>query len=143
MRTALTALATLSLSFTLMAADPFVGTWKLNVEKSTLKGRNADIASETMTMSETGPNAYQIVIESVSKTGETRHQEFNRNYDGKEHEVKGGETEIDLRVNTSTHRVIGKKDGKETGELTVTVSPDGKVTTNRFSNGQVQIFEKQ
>lgn len=143
MRTALCALAVFSFSVKLMAADPFVGTWKLNVEKSTPKGRNADIASETMKMSETGPDAYQIIIDSVSKTGESRHQEFNRNYDGKEHAVKGGGTETDVRVDASTHKVIDKKDGKVAGELTATVSPDGKVMTDRLTTGEIQIFEKQ
>lgn len=87
MRIALTALAVFSCSFTLMAADPFVGTWKLNVEKSKLG--TADMASETMKISKTGPNVYRTAIDSVSNSGETRHSERDRTYDGKEHQGTG------------------------------------------------------
>jgi hypothetical protein len=57
MRTSLAVLTILSFSFTLMAADSsFAGTRKLNIPKSTLKGTGSEIASETMTISETGSN---------------------------------------------------------------------------------------
>jgi hypothetical protein len=136
MRTARITLAVLAYSFTLMAADAFSGTWKLNVEKSTLLGRNADIASETLMVSETGPNTYTVVTDIVSKTGEKKHQEYKRTYDGKEHEVGNGGVEIDVRVDAMTHKVIDKKDGKQTGEFTITISTNGKLMTDRRSTGE-------
>jgi hypothetical protein len=152
MRTALTTLAALSLSVTLMAADSFVGTWKLNLAKSTLSEPNADIASQTMTISETGPNDRRTIIDVVLKSGKTQHQEYNRIVDGKEHPATGvgfkqeGATEIVSRVNESTLRITGKRDGKETGVITSTVSRDGKVMTNRRTRNlgeEVLVFEKQ
>jgi hypothetical protein len=82
-------LGTISIAVTLMAAD-WAGTWKLNVEKSKVQGsRFAAFASATMTISETGPNSYTTTIDTVSKSGEQRHQEYLRINDGKEHPAKG------------------------------------------------------
>jgi len=125
---------------------------KLNTAKSTLKGANADIASETMTISETGPNRTRTVIDTVSKSGKAKHQERDRTLDGKEHPAAGagfkqeGATEIVLRVDASTHKITSKRDGKVTGEIISTVSPDGKVMTNHRSGSvgdEILVFEKQ
>src|SRR5580704_7491996 len=122
-----TALALLSLSTLLMASESFYGTWKLNVAKSDIKC--GDIASQAMTITETGPNTYRNVIDSVSKSGEKRHQGGgDRFLDGKEHSIAGqaGASEIIERVDASTHKITQKLDGKITTEITATVSRDGK-----------------
>jgi hypothetical protein len=151
MRTSLAVLTVLSFSFTLMAADPFVGTWKLNIPKSTLKGTNSEIASETMTISETGSNT-RVIIDVVFKSGETRHEERNRTPDGKEHPAAGagfkqeGATEIDLRVDASTRQITSKRDGKVRAVITSVISRDGKVMTNRNTGSagdEVLVFDKQ
>lgn len=76
----------------LVGAEPFVGMWKLNVEKSKLTSSNADLAGRTMTISQTGPNTFVSIVDSVSKSGETRHQKTTRIYDGKERPFTGGQT---------------------------------------------------
>src|ERR1700677_138626 len=153
MRVALAVAAVLSFSMTLVAAEPFVGTWKLNVEKSKPTGNNVDLASETMTISPTGPKAFRTTIDSVSKSGQTRHQEINRIYDGEEHPPTGvgfkqeGATEIDKLVDASTRNIIQKREGKITNEVTSTVSADGKTMTNKThrANGSedIQVFGRQ
>jgi hypothetical protein len=149
-RTVLTALATLSFSYTLMAADPFVGTWKLNIAKSKLQGR--DVASETMRISEADLNGYRTITDIVLKSGGTRHQEINRTLDGKEHPATGvgfaqdGATEINQQMNESTRKITHKVAGKVAAEINSAVSPDGKVMTNRrtsSSGEEVLVFEKQ
>jgi hypothetical protein len=151
MRTNRIAFALLSFSFTLMAADPFVGTWKLNLTKSTLAGASKDIVSQTMTISGTGSDT-QVVIDSVLKSGETRHEEHIRTADGKEHPARGvgfklvGATETVVRVDASTRQITGKRDGKVRGVISSTVSPDGKVMTNRRTGStgeEILVFEKQ
>ena len=136
----------------LIAAESFVGTWKLNVEKSKLTGNNADLASETMTISKTGANSFRTTIDSVLKSGKTQHFEINRIYDGKEHPATGvgfreGLTEIDQRLDASTRKITQKRDGKLAGEFTSTVSPNGKTLTNdthRIDGSEdIQVFEKQ
>lgn len=153
MRIALTVAAIFSFSMTLVAAEPFVGAWKLNVEKSKPTGNSIDIASETMTISPAGPKAFRTTIDSVSKSGQTRHLEINRIYDGKEHSPTGvgfkqdGAMEINQQVNASTRKIVLKREGKVTSELTSIVSPDGKTMTNTThrANGSedIQVFEKQ
>jgi len=113
-----TVLATLSLGITLAAAD-FTGTWKLNIEKSTFETNN--LTSETMTISQTAPNAYTTAFDVVTKSGEKHHQEFNRIYDGKEHPLAGvnvkaeGISEICEQINASTRKITRKRGGKVTG----------------------------
>ena len=46
MRPPLTLVGLISFCMTLAAAEPFVGTWKLNVEKSKLTGNSVDLAGE-------------------------------------------------------------------------------------------------
>jgi len=149
MRITLTVLAALLFSLTLMAAD-FTGTWKLNVEKS--KIQNNDLASETMTISQAGPNSYTTTVDAVSKSGERRHTELYRIDDGEEHPAKGvgfkaeGVTETSQQVNVSTRKITQKRDGKVIGEITSTLSSDGKVMTNHRTNGKVHdvlVFERQ
>lgn len=153
MRLTLSAFAVLSISMRLMAAEPFVGTWKLNLEKSTLQGNSAEIASEKMTISKTGTNTHRTTIDIVLKSGKTLHQEFNRTLDGKEHPTaevglkEEGDTETVERINVSTRKIIDKKDGKLLSEITSTVSPDGKMMTNVRTNADGRrdtlVFERQ
>ena len=153
MRIVLSALAVLSIGMRLMAAEPFVGTWKLNLEKSTLQGSSADVASETMTISKTGTNTHRTTVDIVFKSGKTLHQEFNRTLDGKEHPVAGvglkqeGDTETVELVNASTRKSTDKKDGKLRLEMTSTVSPDGKTMINVRNNvdgrKDTLVFERQ
>jgi hypothetical protein len=150
MRITYAVLATLSLSLTLMAAD-FTGTWKLNLEKSKVP-QNNDLAGATMTISQAGPNSYTTIIDTISKSGDQRHTEYYRIDDGKEHPAKGvgfkaeGVMEISQLVNASTRKITQKRDGKVTGEITSTLSPDGKVMTNHRTFGKVEdvlVFERQ
>ncbi len=105
MRLTLLVLATLSLGITLAAAD-FTGTWKLNLEKSKLQTNN-NIASETMKISQTGPNT-NTTIDTVTKSGEKLRQDFSRIYDGKEHPASGGEPHSVLQkyANRSERRSV-------------------------------------
>jgi len=147
MRIALIA-ALFSFSMVLSAAEPFVGTWKLDVARSTLLGNNKDVTSETMTISKVGPNTFRTTTDEMLKSGKTRHAENSRVMDGREHSATGvgltpGLIEISEQVDASTRKITGKRDGKFLGEMTSTVSSDGKVMTNRWDTGQVKIFQKQ
>jgi hypothetical protein len=141
MHLTLTVLATLALGTTLVAAD-FTGTWKLNSEKSKIRGNN--FASSTMTISQTGPNTYVHIVDNVTKSGESEHQEFTRIYDGKEHPRTGvglrqeGATEIAEQINPTTLKITQKKDGTVLAEITSMLSTDGNVITNRRTTGKTK-----
>ena len=140
-----------SLSMVLMAADPFVGAWKVNLDKSGPRDEVLNIANETRTISQTGPISFVTIVDIVFKSGKTSHQEINRLVDGKEHFIPGYRigvlvrTEISTRVDESTWKITQKRGGDVIGEHTLTISSDGKVMTDHrtFRSDQILIFEKQ
>jgi hypothetical protein len=133
---------------TAMAAD-FAGTWKLNLEKS--QNQDPKVASETMTIEQTGPNSYRTTIDVTFKSGEKRHLERNRIYDGKEHPAQGtgtspNQSEI-CELNDRGERTIKiEQDGHVGAEIKSSVSADGRTLTNTRSgaSGQdIQVFDRQ
>lgn len=148
MRTFPAVLATLSFSMTLMASESFYGTWKLNVAKSNL-GCADDVVSQTMKITETGPNTYVNVIDSISKSGQAHRTETGTRYlDGKDHPIAGrpGFTQSIQRVDASTHIITLKKDGKILSKTTATISADGNVQTNRRTSDSCEdilVFDRQ
>jgi hypothetical protein len=133
---------------TAMAAD-FTGTWKLNLQKSKLN--HANIASETMTIEQTGPNSYRTSQDITLTSGEKHHGAINRVYDGKEHAVAaadstGHDSEICESV-TGGRKITMKKDGKVVTIINSTVSADGQTLTNNRSNAdgevEVLIFDRE
>jgi len=149
-RKALAIAAVLSFGMVLGAADPIVGTWKLNVEKSQLHN---PVRSYLMKIEETAPNTYRCVFDVVNAQGEKRHQEIIRISDGMEHPVEGvnapvGVTEV---VSPSLKKVVRKRNGKLVFELDVQFSDNGKThtvtTTGTDVSGksykELHVFERQ
>ena len=132
------------------AADPLVGTWKLNVAKS--KGRAAKSGSTTV---EKAGDGVKFTVDLVTPDGATNHWSFTANYDGKDNPVTGnspyGETVALTRVNANTTRITNKHAGKVTSTQTIAVSDDGKTrtTTTKGTNvkgeqaDSVSFYEKQ
>ena len=71
MRKTVLTLAGVFLCATAWAAD-FVGTWKLNQEKS--PDPNPNVVSMTMKLEPIGANAYRTTIDSVLKSGKKKAQ---------------------------------------------------------------------
>jgi hypothetical protein len=132
------------------AADPLVGTWKLNVGKS--KGRAAKSGSTTV---EKAGDGVKFTVDLVTPDGTTTHWSFTANYDGKDNPVTGnspyGDTVALTRVNANTTRITNKHAGKVTSTQTIAVSDDGKTrtTTTKGTNvkgeqaDSVSFYEKQ
>jgi hypothetical protein len=135
------------------APDAHVGTWKLNVMKSTYSPGPA-LSSATTTIEAAGAGTKVIVDQSPAE-GAVRHWEFTANYDGKDVPVTGNNPDADMiartRVNASTVNSTLKKDGKITTRQTSVVSSDGKMrtvtTTGTNAAGQtvnnVAVYDKQ
>ena len=78
---------TLALATVAMAADPHVGTWKMNVAKSKSKSGPPDKSSTvTVTAQE---NGIKLVGDRVDAEGKASHQEFAAKYDGKDYPATG------------------------------------------------------
>jgi hypothetical protein len=108
-----------------------LGTWKLNLEKSTLSpGTAPKSASFTIEAAGTG---IKVTSDSVSADGTVRHSEFAANYDGQDNPITGTNLTNDAvaltRVDANTTGVVYKNGGKVTVTMTSVVSSDGKTVT--------------
>ena len=113
------------------AADPQIGTWKLNVAKSTFSPGPAP-KSGTTKIEAAGAGA-KLVVDQTAVDGTARHWEFTANYDGKDVPITGNNPDADTvartRVNANTVETISKKAGKVVTTQQSAVSADGKTRT--------------
>ena len=136
-----------------MAADPHVGSWKLNLAKSKYNPPSSAPKSETVIF-EAMDNGFKVVWEGVEADGKTRHGEWTGKYDGKDYPVKGWEgvdTIENRRVDANTFDSTLKKDGKKVGTAREVFSNNGKTLTHTVETKSVQgqvtkvteVFDKQ
>jgi hypothetical protein len=136
------------------AADPQVGTWKLNVAKSKFDPGPAP-TSMTRTVVAQG-NGVKYSFEGVGADGKPVAYNFSVNFDGKDNPIMGSmpagaDTISAVRKGDSSFEATLKKGGKVIGTSKVTVSKDGKVTTVEThgttaagaKQHDVQVYEKQ
>ena len=113
------------------AADPQIGTWTLNVAKSTFSPGPAP-KSGTTKIESAGAGA-KLIVDQTTADGTARHWEFTANYDGKDVPIVGNNPDADTvartRVDANTVQTISKKAGKVVTTQQSTVSADGKTRT--------------
>jgi hypothetical protein len=133
-----------------IAANPQIGTWKLNEAKSKLPG----VAKNNLVVyTEAGDNV-KVAIDGVDSAGRTYHSEWTGKMDGKDYPVTG-DSQTDARsykvVDASTLAFETKKSGKVILTGTVVVSADGKsrtvVSSGTNAKGekitQTAVYDKQ
>jgi hypothetical protein len=100
------------------AADPFVGTWKLNLAKSKFSG-------EQMKIEDLGQNRYKLTggVDSDTITA-----------DGTDQPVHYGRTLAITKQGSNVWKVVSKKDGKVLSTYTETLSADGRTLSFKGSN---------
>ena len=122
--------ALFGLATLLVAADPTVGTWKLNTAKSKYSPGPAP-KSATITYEETA-DGIKRMGESVEADGTKTSFEYTAKYDGKDYPVTGSDT-FDMialkRINDRTTQATLKKSGKVVSTARRVVSKDGKMLT--------------
>lgn len=132
--------------------DPVVGTWQLDVSKSTFTSGPA-LKSQTRTYTQSG-KSITLVMKSVSADGKEVTSETTYELNGKDFPVKGTGDYDSLsarQVDSNTATFTLKKGGKAMGATTRTVSKDGKTLTSKIkittANGEksenVLVFDKQ
>jgi hypothetical protein len=112
------------------AADSSLGTWKLNVAKSTF-GSGTVSKGETRTYSATSMGTH-VVIEGEDASGKKSKTEALLTYDGQPQKVAGNpdfDTVTTKRVNKYETTAELLKGGKVVGSLRRLVSKDGKTMT--------------
>ena len=119
-----------------------VGTWNLNVAKSTYSPGPA-LKSATLRIEPAGAGV-KVTVDQVLPDGTKRHWEYTANYDGKDNPVTGNNPDADMaartRINAATIQTVNKKGGKVTTTNISAISSDGKTRTitTKGTNGQGQ-----
>jgi hypothetical protein len=108
-----------------------LGTWKLNLAKSTFAPGTAP-RSSTFTNVVAGAGI-KSTTDSVRADGTAVHSEYAVVYDGKDNPITGnslnGDVAAGTRIDANTVKFIYKKDGKVTVTTTNVVSSDRKTYT--------------
>lgn len=124
------ALAACLLTAGLLAADsPFVGTWKLNTEKSKLS--TSGIGQATLTV-EAVPNGLKSTVAGTNAKGEPVNFTYEATLDGKPSTITGypAADSVTLTPVDAHHiKAVATKDGKEVYTDHRHVSKDGKTLT--------------
>jgi hypothetical protein len=111
------------------AANPHMGTWKLNEAKSKLApgmGKNSTVVYAEQ------KDKIKITVDGVDKDGKPRHSVWVGKFDGKAYPVKGNlpYNSVAYRVvNDRTNDITAMKDGKIGWTGQITVAADGKSRT--------------
>jgi hypothetical protein len=134
-----------------LAADPQMGTWKLNESKSKITPgtlKNTHVVYSSML------GQVKIKADGIDANGKPIHVEWSGKFDGKDYPVTGdpnSDARSYTKVNDRTLTTTNKKNGKVTVTGQIVVSADGKsrtVTLNgttpkgkKFKN--VAVYDKQ
>src|SRR6266404_1942536 len=112
------------------APDPVIGTWQLNVSKSTVTPGPA-CKSQVRTYSQSG-QSIAVVIKTVHADGKEMTRQTTYQQDGKDYPYTGN-PDVDSisvkQVDSNTAKYILKKAGKAVETGSRTVSKDGKTLT--------------
>lgn len=133
------------------AADPQMGTWKLNETKSKITPgtlRNTHVVYSSML------GQVKIKADGIDANGKPSHTEWSGKFDGKDYPVTGdpnSDARSYTKLNERTLTTTNKKNGKVTVAGQIVVSPDGKSRTvtisgttpkhKKFKN--VAVYDKQ
>ena len=117
-------------SSTLLAADNWLGTWKLNVEKSKYVPGPAP-KSHTLKFV-ASQDAITLTTDGVDAEGKPTHGSYTSKFDGKDVPWEGN-PDADMaspkRIDANNYENAWKKGGKATVNARAVVSKDGKTLT--------------
>jgi hypothetical protein len=149
------AVMTLALSFVAagacFAADPHMGTWKLNEGKSKMTPGTTKFTSVSF---KNMLGNVKVTGDGVDANGKPIHVEWSGKFDGKDYPVTGdpsADTRAYRTVNDRTLEVTVKKNGKVIVTARTEVSADGKSRTSTVSGTtpkgkkfkNVAVYDKQ
>jgi hypothetical protein len=111
------------------AANPQIGTWKLNEAKSKMPAGMGKNTTVTYTEEK---DKIKVAVEGVDKDGKPTHSVWVGKFDGKAYPLKGNLSYNSVAykmVNDRTNDITTMKDGKMIWNGRITVSADGKSRT--------------
>jgi hypothetical protein len=114
----------------LAAANPNMGTWKLNENKSKIAKGAAK--NTTVVYKSTMMGKVKVTVDGVDGKGKPAHNEWTGKFDGKEYPITGdpnGDMRSYKTVDDHTIVVVVKKAGKTTSTGHLVLAGDGKSRT--------------
>ncbi|MBN1906791.1 MAG: hypothetical protein JW927_17035 [Deltaproteobacteria bacterium] len=146
----------LAFSNTLWAADPIIGTWKLNVAKSTLPANQKNIKEDINIYRETEENLMELTISTVFEDGSTDSSIWTWSKEGGvakclSKTLDQGLLYVEGYVEPGHWFAVITQNGNQVGLYHKIISKDGKTMTQTFKGvneqGKVvsvmKIMEKQ
>ena len=122
------------------AADPWVGTWVLNVAKSKYSPGPAPNSTTVTIMAAAG--GFRQMVETIPATGAPQKWDVMATFDGKDCAVKGtnpnGDASTYKKVDARSYEAVAKKGGKAMITSRVTICADAKTRTNTQTGTDVQ-----
>lgn len=121
-------------SAVLCGADPYLGTWKLNLEKSWYGTIPAPRSYTTMCVAEKG-GAFKCTNDGVRAQGQPIHWEYTAKADGQDYPVTGSTFDaISIgEVDSHTRDYFQKKSRQAAGSFRLVVSKDGRTMIGTWS----------
>jgi hypothetical protein len=134
-----------------LAADPNMGTWKLNEAKSKLSP--GAVKNHTVVYEAAG-DSVKITVDGVASDGKPVHHEWTGKFDGKDYPVAGDPSSDERSIKRTGDRTLefaSKKGGKITVTGRTEVAPDGRsrtvTVTSTDSTGKkitsIAVYDKQ
>jgi hypothetical protein len=133
--TAAAALSMICATATADTASPFVGTWVLDVRKSTFAPPPAP-KSETVTTTAAAGGGYHVAIDTVDADGTKSHMEYITANDGKMVPVSGSEyfdSMVSTQINSRKVKNVFMKAGQPIATGIVSISKSGKTMQGPLS----------
>lgn len=133
-------------------ADPVVGTWKLNLAKSTFAGI-PPLKSQIRTYSRSGRDI-TLEMKTVSAEGKETTTRATYKFDGKDYPSMGNpdfDSLSGMQIDTNTAEFTLKRAGKQVGKIRRAVSNDGRTLTINYvitnadgiQTAALTVFDKQ
>jgi hypothetical protein len=126
--------------------DNLIGTWKLNLAKSTFEAGPPPYKRSTCKIEALRDGligSLKVSYDNVGVRGGVAHVEWVGKLDGKDYPMEGVDevvTNAYTRVDERTYEVVVKVDGVKAANARIVISPDGKtltsVTSTRNAQGQ-------
>jgi hypothetical protein len=137
--------------------DPWIGTWRLNLAKSTFNP-GPPPKSNTLKIEAVSGGAQKHTFDGVNSQGQPTHSERVGKFDGADVPVQAVQppsqaatTSAFRRVDSRSFEVVNKSAGKLTSTVRVVISADGRTMT-QTSNGtnaqgqktnSISVYDKQ
>jgi hypothetical protein len=125
------------------AQDPWVGVWRLDASRSSVRAEPSPYKRVTLRIESTG-EALTVIYDMVGARGGVTHLEWTGRFDGRDYGVQGVDyvlTNAYRRLDDRRYEIIVKVDGRVVATATAAVSPDGDTlsvdTTETDARGRV------